>query len=264
MPPTAQSELFIIGLGVIIPDHVTPQAQRAISQCSRLYSIVQEPARLWVPAAKLDQIEIINALSFYVDGGIRTGNYDRVAREIIQAAQSGRSVGYVTYGNPMAYDRVAHNLVQYAREAGIPVKVVPGISSVDTIMCDLRIDIAPAIQVYDASWMLVCEMTPKVDVPVLLLQMGNFGSLRAHYKERREGSSLKELIEYLSRFYPLSHAVSLVRSTAADDQPTRVRQVSLENLGKVTSEDLSGASLYIPELNRPQPNAEILKRMEQN
>lgn len=263
MTTQPHSELFIIGLGVVIPDHVTPQAQRAIGRCARVYSIVQEPARLWIHADKLAQIEIINALSFYVDGGIRVDNYERVAREIVQAA-TGRSVGYVTYGNPMAYDRVASNLVQYAVEAGIPVTVVPGISSVETIMCDLRLDIAPAIQIYEATWMFICQITPKVDSPLLLLQMGNFGSLRAHYSKRAEGSSLAELIQYLSRFYPASHAVSLVRSTASEDQPARVRQVRLDELGQVTAEDLSGASLYIPVLQKPVPNAEILERMQQS
>lgn len=225
------------------------------------YSIVQEPARLWVPAEKLGQIEIMNALNFYTDGGVRTDNYDRVAREIIKAAAD-RPIGYVTYGNPMAYDRVAHNLVEYGREAGVPVRVVPGISSVDTILCDLRLDMAPAIQVYDASWMCVCQMTPKVDAPLLLLQMGNFGSLRAHYKERRDGSSLKELVEYLTQFYPSSHAVSLVHSTASEDQPAHLCQVTIANLTAVSADDLSGSSLYIPELEKPCPRPEIFKRME--
>jgi uncharacterized protein YabN with tetrapyrrole methylase and pyrophosphatase domain len=255
-------ELFIIGLGVVIPDHVMAQSRRALSRCSRVYSIVQEPAAHWMPKEALGQTQVINALDYYVDGGLRSDNYDRIAREIIRAAADA-PVAYVTYGNPMAYDRVAHNLVQYAREAAIPVHVVPGISSLDTIMCDLRVDMAPAIQVYEASWMFVCQMTPQVDVPLLLLQVGNFGSLRAHYGKRRDGSSVTELAEYLCRFYPRSHSVSLVRSTAAEDHPARVRQVKLEDLGVVTAEDLSGASMYVPSLKKAVPNPEILLRMKQ-
>jgi len=251
-------------MGVIIPDHVTPQAQHAISRCSQIYAIVQEPSALWIPKGKLGQIKVINALDYYTDGGIRADNYERVAREIIGAASAGNAVGYVTYGNPMSYDRVAQNLVLYAEEAGVVAQVVPGISSLDTIMCDLRLDMAPAIQVFEASWIYICQTEPHTDVPMLLLQVGTFGSLRAHYGSRRDGSSIVELADYLCRYYPRTHSVSLVRSTAAKDQPACVRQVTLENLKNVSAEDLSGASMFIPASRQTNPDPEIFRRMEQN
>ncbi len=263
MLATAQPELFIIGLGVMIPGHITVQATKAMSNCSRLYSIVQEPSRSWLPQAKAGQIEVVNALDLYVENSLRSQNYDRAAEAIIRSVGKGRSIGYVTYGNPMAYDRVAQNLVRAAKETGITVAIVPGISSFDTILCDLNIDMAPAIQVFEASWLFACEIPLLTSVPAILIQVGAFGSFRTHYTKRPDGKSLTELVEYLCRFYPRFHNVSLVRSSGQEQQPPHVRQVSLEGLCNVTAEDLSGASLYLPSAEQLKPNEEIISRMAQ-
>jgi uncharacterized protein YabN with tetrapyrrole methylase and pyrophosphatase domain len=259
-----QPELFIIGLGVTIPGHVTRQATRAMSRCAKLYSIVQEPPRLWLPPDSFGKIEVVNALELYAEGSIRTENYERVARLIMGALGRGQSLGYVTYGNPMAYDRVAQNLVKYATESCFTFQIVPGISSLDTVLCDLHIDMAPAIQVIEASWLLACQIQPQVGIPVLLMQVGAFGSFRTHYRKRQDGSSLAELIEYLCNIYPRSHPVSLIRSTGQEEQPARIREVALANLSKVTADDLSGASLYIPSLDKPRPREDVISKMEQN
>jgi precorrin-2 methylase len=258
-----QPDLFLIGLGVMIPGHITVQATQAISRCDLLYSILQEAPRLWIPADRLGQTEVVNALEWYAEGNLRSQNYEQVARKILKAVGRGRSVGYVTYGNPMAYDRVAQNLVNYAKEAGFGVQVVPGISSLDTVFCDLQVDMAPGIQVFEASWLVACEIKPRVDVPVLLLQVGAFGSLRTHYTKRQDGSSLTELVEYLCKIYPKSHVVSLVRSTGDENQATSVRHVGLGSLCEVTADQLSGASLYIPPSEKALPKQEILARMSE-
>src|ERR1700730_11055535 len=114
MEDKTKPDIFIIGLGVLIPDHISIQAQRAISQCSQLYSIVQEPSRVWAPQGRSGDINIINALDLYVEGRLRMENYELVARTIVNAFTPGQSVGYVTYGNPMSYDRVAQELLKHA------------------------------------------------------------------------------------------------------------------------------------------------------
>ena len=257
----SQPKLFLIGLGIVVPGHVTFQASHAMSQCAEIYSIVQEPAQLWLPPGAFGKIKVVNVLEWYVENKIRTQNYENVARSILKAVVPNRNIGYVTYGNPMAYDRVAQNLVEYSREGKFTVQVIPGISSIDTVLCDLGFDIAPAIQVFEASWLVACKIHPRVDMPVLLMQVGAFGSLRTHYSKRHDGSSLTDLIKHLSPFYPSSHLTYLVRSTTREDQRAGVCEVTLSNLCRVTAEQLSGASLYIPPVTNTEPDAAILALM---
>ncbi|WP_353071212.1 SAM-dependent methyltransferase [Tunturiibacter gelidoferens] len=254
-------KVVIVGLGVIVPDHVTLQAQRALSACTKIFSIVQEPTLLWLPAAAHANISVVNLLRLYKENVPRGDNYETAAQMILRACSSGASIGYATYGNPMCYDSVSQELVQHAPGLGIKLEVIPGISSLDTILCDLRVDMAPAFQIYEASWMLVSEIRPVLTAAVLLLQMGTFGSFRTHYSERRDGSSLAQLVAYLTMFYPPSHKVTLVRSTGDISMPARTREFSIQDLILSTSEDLSGASLVIPALYAPQTRVDLAARM---
>jgi hypothetical protein len=259
-----QPELYLIGLGVMIPEHVTAQAIRALSRCSQIYTLIRESPHLWIPADKLGQIEIIDVLNWYVEGEVRTHNYDYVARKIYSALSPGKNVGYVTYGNPMAYDSVAQNLISLCEAAGLRAHIVPGISSLETVLCDLRRDIAPGIQVYDASWLVACEIQPRVDVPLLLVQIDTFGSFRTHYNSLREGDSLKELVQHCCRFYPTQHSVYLVRSRGDETRPAHIMDVRLSQLCDVTGEELRGTSLYFPASHPGQHlRKKILARMEQ-
>src|ERR1700733_9153949 len=114
---SAPCDVYIIGLGVSFPEHLTKQAVDAMASCSKLFSIVQEPLLPWLPAEKMGKVEVINLLDSYVDGTLRIENYNRAAEMVLQASGD-CSVGYVTYGNPMAYDTVAQLIVKKAAELG--------------------------------------------------------------------------------------------------------------------------------------------------
>ena len=257
-------DLYIIGLGVALPEHLTNQAIDTMSSCCKLFSIVQEPLAQWLRPEKRANIEVINLLDSYVDGSIRMENYTRAAETVLKATGDGRPVGYVTYGNPMAYDSVAQLIVKRASEFGRSARVLPGISSLDSILCDLQVDLAPAIQVFEASWMMAFEILPRVDTHVILVQMGQFGSYRAHYGHRLDGSALSRLVDHLASVYPKDHRVTLVRSTNSGDHPEKLSSFTLERLIDATAEELSGASLYIPALRQPIPNAAMLAELEAN
>jgi uncharacterized protein YabN with tetrapyrrole methylase and pyrophosphatase domain len=260
----APNDLYVIGLGVSFPEHLTKQAIDAMASCSKLYSIVQEPLLPWLPAEKMGKIEVINLLDSYVDGTLRIENYNRAADLVLEASGDGMNVGYVTYGNPMAYDTVAQLIVKKAAEQGRKARVIPGISSLDSILCDMQVDIAPAIQVFEASWMMAFQIVPRVDTHVILMQMGSFGSYRSHYGKRLSGGALTGLVEHLLAAYPREHRVSLVRSTASGQHPEKISTYTLERLSDATVEELSGASLYIPAVRQPTPNTAMLRELEAN
>lgn len=254
--------LIIIGLGVKIPDHITVEAQRAMAGCAIIYSIVQEPPRLWLPTDRLTKTRVINALDLYIEGALRAQNYEQVARTIHGSLQGGANVGYVTYGNPMAFDSVTQHLIRLAREDDTPLEIIPGISSVDTILCDLNADMAPGIQIIEASWVVAYKVQLHLDLPVLLLQIGAFGSLRTHYKDPPSGRSLIGLSAYLLLFYPATHRGLVVRSSSAAAERRTVFEVPLGELSSISGDDLGGASLYIPALDIGRPDRTVISEME--
>jgi precorrin-3B methylase len=257
-----KGRVIIIGLGVMVPDHVTPQAVRALYKCSKIYSIVQEPADTWYPrrGAQATPV-IINLLASYTEGVQRLQNYEKAAKTVLSDCGPDTIIGYVTYGNPMSYDSVAQTILRDAKKLGVEVEIIPGVSSVDTISCDLAVDIAPGIQVYEASWMLACRIPIRTDVQLLLLQVGSFGSLLTHYSKRRDGSSLGELVSYLLQFYPAAHIGVLVRSTGHAGRPAAFSRLGIERLSLAGPEELSGASLYIPVVEEARVDTDVVSRM---
>jgi uncharacterized protein YabN with tetrapyrrole methylase and pyrophosphatase domain len=260
MPPP---RLSIIGLGVKIPDHVTAEARQAMAGCTRIYSIVQEPPSLWLPAANPRQAQVINLLDFYAEGALRTENYDRVAEIVFDSLAETEHAGYVTYGNPFAYDSVAQRLVDRARQVRIAFQVIPGISSVDTLLCDLGTDMAPGIQIYDASWLVAAGLRLEPATQAMLLQIGAFGSLRAHYKTRPQGRSLVDLSAYLEKFYPPSHRIYLIRSSGGAQDPRNIAATELGELPGVAAEHLLNCSMYLPPVQPARLDEHLIAAMQQ-
>jgi uncharacterized protein YabN with tetrapyrrole methylase and pyrophosphatase domain len=254
--------LFIIGLGVNIPDHTTKEAERAMRSCARIYSIGQEPPSLWLPNGSNDDLNVVNLFSMYSEGAPRAENYERVAKTIIQSLRETTPVGYVTYGNPLAYDSVAQNLINYAKELDIPFRVVPGICSIDTLLCDLGLDMAPGIQICEASWLVAAQICLRTDLAAILLQIGAFGSFRTHYRTPPTSKSLASLVDYLTRFYSNSHRVFLVRSSNLPNRPGNVCALELQNLCNADQQNILNASMYIPASRESDLDEKIVERME--
>jgi len=263
MAPRQGTRLYVIGLGIKIPDHTTIEAMRTMSKCTRIYSIVQEPPARWLPPDKAPTLKLVNVLEMYAEGAVRTQNYDRAASAIFQAVTENETVGYVTYGNPLAYDSVAQNLVRQAKRSGTKFEVIAGISSIDTLLCDLGLDMAPGIQIYEASWLVASRVRLDMATATILLQLGTFGSFRTHYRDRRLAGSLEELVAYLCASYPPSHKVFLVQSSN-QLQPARITEVTLEKLCQVATDDFLGASMYLPAAESVQLDENTVARMVQS
>ena len=257
--PPPQRTLYVIGMGVKVPLHTTVEATQALARCERIYTIVQEPPDVWLPPGRVKGASVVNLMSLYVEGALRSDNYARVAKTILSGLDDVATVGYVTYGNPLSYDSVAQTLARESENAAWRLEVIAGISSIDTILCDLRLDMAPGIQVYEASWLVASRTPLNAAAAVILLQLGHFGTVRAHYRQRRRAESLADLVTYLGAYYPESHTVMLVQSSS-DTRPASVARVKLSELCNVR-EDQWAESVYIPPVQAPQLRPDVVARL---
>ncbi len=259
MQNQGEGTLYVIGVGVQIPGHTTIAALEALSRCDRIYTLVQQPPDMWLPAGRTAVTEIVNLMGLYSEGALRSDNYSRVANTILQGLNQVGCVGYVTYGNPMSYDSVAQTLAREAVNAPWRLEIIAGVSSIDTILCDLRIDMAPGIQVYEASWLEATRTPLNASAAVILTQLGHFGTMRAHYRQPRRGELLAGLVAYLSAFYPESHTVMLVQSSS-DTRPASVARVELRDLCRIEDKDWA-ESMYIPPVQPAQLTADAIARL---
>lgn len=112
----------LVGAGPSYPDLLTLRAVRALERCDLvLYDALIDPAVL---------AHASRAQRFYV--GKRSGRHsisqETICRLLVRAGRAGRRVVRLKCGDPFVFGRGGEEAIALA-EAGIPVEIVPGISS---------------------------------------------------------------------------------------------------------------------------------------
>lgn len=74
-------------------------------------------------------------------------------------------------------------------------------------------------------------------------------------------NNLEQLCEYLLKFYPKSHEISLVRSRTNPDTLGKIVSIELDDLSRIDISVLLGSSLFIPPLTNPKMSDNFLIQM---
>ena len=252
-------DISIVGSGVYLGKHFTLETIDVLKSCEKIFTIIREDTNEWLPEGVTAEINDLYHL--YEINANRSDNYNRVVDYILDAATPDHPIAYLTYGNPVVFDSVAHGVLEKAPERGRTVKMYSTVSSVDTILVDLGKEMAPGLQIFEASFLVGYEIEPRIDLPCILLQLGVFGSFYATY-EKAKSSKLKLLEDYLRKFYPDDHPLFLVNSQGGDNYPSYVLKVPVGELDNVDDARIC-QSLYIPKLVDAKPNEEFLNLMSQ-
>jgi hypothetical protein len=124
--------------------------------------------------------------------------------------------------------------------------VVPAISSLDTLLAELRYDPASGLLVHDASGLVRSKTALDRSVATLLLQLSVFLSDRAHLSLNSTAPDLTPLADYLMTFFPADHPCAVVRSAREQDAFPEVVWTSLQGLPSIDPAACAGATLFVP------------------
>jgi uncharacterized protein len=236
------ADLYIVGAGVAIPDHLTGQSLAALRACGRIFVNLEESALAQLPTDIAARCESVRHL--YQDQALRVENYRAVTQAVIDAMGNG-PVGWLTPGHPRVFDSVSEGLVTACRQRGWKVRIVPGISSVDTILAELNYDPLRGLLIYDATAMVVRKLVPLTSTALLLMQPHVFGTDIAQLSPSSK-LDLTPLRDHLRLFYPPEHRCAFIRSASQSADEHAVTWTLLEDLPSVPSEKVAGASLFVP------------------
>jgi len=250
------TDVYVLGAGVKTPDHLTLETVGALRRSRLVFSIY--PLSDEVTHQLGLSAELRCLLPMFESSGLRRDTYQAIAETILDAVESARPVAFLTPGNPVVSDSVAQHLLSQGKARGFNVRLLPAVSSLDTVMADLTFDVSPALQIYDASWLVSHNMVPSVHAACLLLQVTTFGTALTTMGRTLRAGALAELGEYLQRFYPPDHEVVFVQSE------TRFSPGLQKPLPVCTLRDVEGVipgTLYIPRLRDPEPDLAFGARM---
>lgn len=226
----AKKELIICSAG-LKPGHLTLETAAALKTCRSVFTTLTSPA---------------------VHDLVRNFCAEVVAREPASPADTaeaalaqlkkGSPMAFLTYGNPFFLNRPAVELRRRAEAAGVKVRVLEGISSVDSLFNGLRFAEEGG---YDLRLVNVGEYDrhPRIsnDAETLYFMVG--GAVPG-----RHADNIAAFLKDLRKLYPASFPVVLANSPDGRLPEGRITETTVGGLEKALRTADQATTLYVGRL----------------
>jgi tetrapyrrole methylase family protein/MazG family protein len=227
---TQQPAIIILGLGPGSPDLLTLRAASVLADTREIYLRTQQHPTV----AGLAQGLIIHSFDWiYEEEGDYQQVYRRIADEVVSRAGGGSPLVYAVPGDPFTAEATPALILALARERGLDVEVVPGVSFLEPSFAALEADPLPQTSLVDALELAGAHYpTFPPDRPALIAQVYS----------RAVASDVKLT---LMGVYPDEHPVRLVH-----DAGTELPEIEDLPLYQIDRSQKIGnrTSLYLPPL----------------
>jgi uncharacterized protein YabN with tetrapyrrole methylase and pyrophosphatase domain len=253
-------DIWVIGLGVRVPGHLTTEAIEALRTCRRVYTAL--PAGYLASALPEPAPPVDSLYDRFVPGQLRTDAYRSIVDTVVQAAAREPPVGYLTTGNPIIFDQITTGILAAAEDSQQVARVLPGVSSIDSVLVHLRHDIGrTGVQMFEATWLVVHRIQPRADIPCLLLGVNSFGTNFPIGDHEPRPEALAPLRDHLLQTYPPDHEVVFVQSPTWWHEREQFLRVPLDRLGREDGPSEYGATLFVPRASAPRPDPVLAERV---
>jgi hypothetical protein len=255
-------DIALIGMGTQFVDHMTLEAVEALAACATgfVVSFDQEAveefrSNLLARIGNLHSLPPLHSLAdAYRKDRIRLENYIEAARKVLDSVSNHRPVAFLTPGHPMVLDSVSQAILDGAREKNYSVRILNAVSSIDSVLAALQMELAPGIQVLEATCALWLNATLDPRVSCLLFQTSVLGSLYPTTDPDHLKQAWLHLRSYLAGFFPLDHTIFAVRTQDSSSRSATIYSCTIASLGENPENIPLGSSLYIPAIP-PAQNA---------
>lgn len=222
--------ITIIGLGPGSPRHLTREAWEVLSTAHELWlRTARHPTVPYLP----DHLTLHSFDDLYESAEDFAEVYRTIAGRVLELGHLPGGVLYGVPGHPLVGEATVQRILAGAREAGLAVRIVDGVSFVDAALTALGLDgLDPGLQIYDGIEIAARHHPPlNPDLPALIGQV---------YSRRLAGNLKLTLMNQ----YPDEHTVALIFAAGTDDQ--RVVRLPLYELDHHETDHLT--TLYVPPL----------------
>ena len=224
--------ITILGLGPGNPEQMTREAWKALSGAQEVYLRTSRHPSV---AALPDHLAVHSFDELYETLSDFAQVYEAIAGRVVDLGRRSQGVLYAVPGHPLVGEASVQRVLTRAREAGMPVRMVAGLSFVEPVLAALELDGLEGLQLADAVDLAALHH-PALDPdrPALMGQL--YG--------QRLASEVKLT---LLNAYPADHPVTLVRGAGTAEQA--LRTIALYELDRGQPLDHL-TTLYVPPLPR--------------
>ncbi len=225
--------ITVVGLGPGDPKQLTLEAQQVLQEAGEVYlrTCHHPTVSSLPPGVSLHSFDYL-----YEEKETFTEVYDEIARQIMELGRRPGGVVYAVPGHPLVGEASVQRILDLADQQDIGVRVVEGLSFIESVLTCLGLDPLAGLQLVDATELAALHhpgLNP--DLPALIAQL-------------YDQSLASDVKLTLMNLYPDEHPVTLVRGAGADR--AQVLTAPLYELDRQPAVDHL-TSLYVPPLPRP-------------
>lgn len=237
-------DLYLLGSGIRGTLQLSRETIQAVSACRVVY-ILHDDLAVHAYVRSLGP-QVVDLAPLYDQATERSAVYRRISELLVDAARAAPGVGFMVHGHPLFLVSATEYTLELARDAGLEVAMLPGVSSFDTLLCDLQVDYGYGLQMFDTTTLLEHGWKPNPDVPMLLFQLATTGNPNVVDGDP-DPQGLTPLVELLTAIYPPEHRCVLVHSSAHVLEATERRELALCDLVDAVHDQLwRRPTLYVP------------------
>lgn len=247
--------LIVVGSGIAV-GHLSAEARGWISAADKVLYCVADPASERLILRLSPRAESLYV--FYGEGKRRVDTYKEMAERIMECVREGQTVCAAFYGHPAFFVDPGRESVRMARAEGYSAKMLPAVSCLDCLFCDLDIEPGKGCGIYEATDLLLRRCQVDIGCHVVILQPSAVGDMGFSFKgnTRRNFHVLKQR---LLEIYPAAHEIVVYEASQFPGCEAIITRVKLEDF---SADHLSGIStLYIPPVARGPVHLEALKEL---
>jgi uncharacterized protein YabN with tetrapyrrole methylase and pyrophosphatase domain len=245
--------ITFVGGGIQGLSQITIEGLEALQNAAQVLTFQSEPTFF----EKYQITDVKSLAPFYRDGAHDEDNYARLISEIESQAEAHGNIAVLLPGHP----RLGVTVVQKLNHRS-DLRVLPGISSFDTMFNDLEIDpLERGSVILDVNRLLLFDLKIQPELDYYLYHICSVGTSLTHFRDPTRDNALQELSKKLRESFPDDHPVTLIGSSIRDGGlPTRIT-VAIRDLGTVLKDIRFETSLYVPGLKPKSINRDYLMRL---
>ena len=222
--------IILLGLGPGDPDLITRRAWHILETCSEIYlRTSQHPVVEHLPG----QIQVHSFDFLYETADTFAAVYEQIIAEVLRLGRRTQGVIYAVPGHPFIAEATAPEIARRARQEGLPVEVVDGLSFLEPVFSALGLDPFPHTALIDALELAASHVPAfPPSQPALIAQLYS-------------PAVASDVKLTLMAHYPDQHPVILIHAAGALDQ--KIENLSLYEIDRSREIGLLTA-LYVPPL----------------
>lgn len=239
-------DLYIVGLGMGGFDRITREAEKVLRGAREILCITSYVREI----ERLEPHGVVTSLwELYLADDDRRATYAAIADRIVESTQSAHAHGgyacFAVPGHPLWLVNASRQAMSACSRQSLRCVVLPGVSSIDTILIDAPVDFDGGVQLLEATRFVQDRLVVDRRLPLMLFQFGDFGSERLRPKTA-DAARYAPLIERLTELYGADHVVHIVLSGWRDRMRAEVHSAPIRRLRDQLDDARVGTTLVVP------------------